>query len=137
MLVVYDSRTGTVRNFLKDCGILETSVQITDDLVVDEPFVLVTYTTTLRIDGVKINGVPPEKVTNFLERNGHNLVGVAASGDKNWGRTVFARSADIICEKYKHAKNMLKFQKRGTKKDRELFLEGVESFNESLYKIQQ
>lgn len=125
MLIVYDTRTNNVKNFLKDCNLLEQSVKLTDSLEINQPFILVLYTTTRRIDGVKLNGVPSIKVERFLSKYGHLLKGVAASGEKNWGIDNFAKSADYVCHLYPHAELILKFEKRGTKTDREKFLEKV------------
>lgn len=136
MLIIYDTRTGSTRSFVKDCGFTNVK-RISKDLIVEEPFVLVTYTTTLRIDGVKQNGLPPTSTMEFLKHNGEYLVGVAASGDRNWGKENFAKSADYICERYNNAKLICKFQKRGTERDRSVFIKGVELLDEGLSQIQQ
>jgi protein involved in ribonucleotide reduction len=137
MLIVYDSRTNSVKNFLKDCGLLSEAVKVTRDLVVDEPFVLVTYTTTMRMDGEKRNGVPPMSTLLFLERCSDYLRGVSASGEKNWGGENFAKSAEFICEKYSHVKLISRFEKRGKQTDRDIFIKGVELLDESLHQVQQ
>ncbi|ALN97958.1 ribonucleotide reductase [Bacillus phage vB_BpuM-BpSp] len=124
MVFVFDTRTGNTRNFLKDLNV--PAVKLDKDLLIDEPFVLVTYTTSISGKG---NGVPPETTLKFLEKNHKNLMGVAASGDRNWGIDNFAKCADIISDLYK-VKVLLKFEKRGTKKDRETFLERVARLND-------
>lgn len=113
MLVVYDSRTGNVKRFIKKLNMRAMPIDAKDE--VDEPFVLVTYTTGF--------GQVPEKVQSFLESNSEHLRGVSASGNRNWG-TGFAKSADTISEKY-HVPVILKFELSGTNQDTQHFVERV------------
>jgi protein involved in ribonucleotide reduction len=115
VLIAYDSRTGNVRKFVERTAL--PSVRIEDDLTIDEPFVLVTYTTGF--------GNVPDKVVRFLQRNGRLLRGVAASGNRNWG-PLFAGSADRISFMYR-VPVIGKFELSGTEEDRERFLKGVET----------
>lgn len=115
MLIVYDSKTGNVRRFVKKLGL--PSVEISGDLVIEEPFVLVTYTTGF--------GQVPEKVTTFLRRNHRYLRGVSASGNRNWGAS-FAKSADTIAREY-GVPVISKFELSGTGRDVEHFTSGVAS----------
>ncbi|CAM4518001.1 MULTISPECIES: class Ib ribonucleoside-diphosphate reductase assembly flavoprotein NrdI [Paenibacillus] len=89
MLIAYDSKTGNVRRFINKLKL--PAVQIEEHMTIDEPYVLVTYTTGF--------GQIPEKVSSFLERNHSRLKGIAASGNKNWGE-LYAHSADLIAERY-------------------------------------
>ncbi|WP_166242894.1 class Ib ribonucleoside-diphosphate reductase assembly flavoprotein NrdI [Paenibacillus turpanensis] len=113
MLILFDSKTGNVKRFIQKLNL--PSQQIHEDLVVDEPYVLVTYTTGF--------GQVPEKVSGFLKRNHSFLCGVAASGNRNWGEG-FAKSADRISAEYK-IPVVTKFELSGTKRDVESFLTGV------------
>lgn len=115
MLIAYDSRTGNVKRFIRKLDL--PSIQIEESTVLDEPFVLVTYTTGF--------GNPPEKVMSFLERNYEKMVGVSASGNRNWGDR-FARSADHIAEKY-GVPILTKFELSGTTRDVETFLKEVKA----------
>ncbi|UJF34558.1 class Ib ribonucleoside-diphosphate reductase assembly flavoprotein NrdI [Paenibacillus hexagrammi] len=115
MLIAYDSKTGNVRRFIKKVNL--PAVQIDEALRMDEPFVLVTYTTGF--------GQIPEKVSGFLERNHARLQGVAASGNKNWGDG-FAKSADRIAEKY-GVPVLSKFELSGTRQDVQRFVQGVQA----------
>jgi len=115
MLVMYDSKTGNVQRFIGKLPI--RAVRIEEDLTVDEPFVLVTYTTGF--------GQAPAKTASFLSRNARQLRGVAASGNRNWG-TSFAGSADRIAEQY-CVPVVGKFELSGTARDVEHFLKGVQS----------
>ena len=89
MLIAYDSKTGNVRRFIAKLQM--PAVQIEEAMTMDEPFVLVTYTTGF--------GQIPPKVASFLESNSSRLQGVAASGNRNWGDG-FAKSADPISDLY-------------------------------------
>ena len=111
MLIVYDSRTGNVRRFVDKLPF--RSVRIEDHLRIDEPFVLVTYTTGF--------GDVPDKVLRFLDANGGRMKGVAASGNRNWG-ALFARSADTIARSY-GVPVLAKFELSGTAHDVRTFVE--------------
>ncbi|GIQ64438.1 hypothetical protein PACILC2_30060 [Paenibacillus cisolokensis] len=76
MLIAYDSRTGNVRRFINKLNV--PAVQIEDGMTLDEPFVLVTYTTGF--------GQVPQKVQSFLKQNHRYLRGVSASGNKTGER---------------------------------------------------
>lgn len=127
MLIVYASRTGMVRNFVNktefDKVFIDSPAQ-----VVDKPFILVTYTDKF--------GEVPDVVSEFLEHNKHNLLGVASSGRKIWGKDLFARSGDKISEKY-NVPLILKFEMSGTKNDVQNFSEGVLKIYDKLDYSQQ
>ncbi|MDQ0112721.1 class Ib ribonucleoside-diphosphate reductase assembly flavoprotein NrdI [Paenibacillus harenae] len=113
MLVVYDSKTGNVKRFINKLNM--RAMPIDEEKSVDEPFVLVTYTTGF--------GEVPEKVASFLKRNFEHLRGVSASGNRNWG-TGFAKSADTISQMY-DVPVISKFELSGTSQDTEHFVERV------------
>lgn len=115
MLVVYDSKTGNVKRFINKLNM--RAVPIDEQDQVDEPFVLVTYTTGF--------GQVPEKVNSFLETNHEMLRGVSASGNRNWGQG-FAKSADTISRKY-DVPVILKFELSGTSQDTQHFVERVQA----------
>ncbi|MBP0724693.1 class Ib ribonucleoside-diphosphate reductase assembly flavoprotein NrdI [Bacillus sp. RG28] len=114
MVIVYSSMTGNVKRFVNKVNL--PSIQIKDGLEVEEPFVLITYTTGF--------GNIPDNVERFLENNSHHLKAVSASGNKNWGN-LFAASADKISNQYK-VPVLSKFELAGTNRDVKNFLEGVE-----------
>ncbi len=113
MLVAYDSKTGNVRRFVTKANV--RSVQIDAEMTLEEPFVLVTYTTGF--------GQVPESVKAFLKRNHALLRGVSASGNRNWGGN-FAKSADAIADLYK-VPVISKFELSGTRRDVEYFVKEV------------
>ncbi|MFX3622484.1 MAG: class Ib ribonucleoside-diphosphate reductase assembly flavoprotein NrdI [Ectobacillus sp.] len=113
MRIVYDSMTGNVKRFIHKLNM--PAMQIREDLVIDEDFVLVTYTTGF--------GNVPERVSKFLERNADCLKGVSASGNRNWG-DMFGASADKIANQY-NVPVLSKFELAGTDKDVQFFKERV------------
>ena len=58
MLIAYDSKTGNVRRFIAKLKM--PAIQIEEAMKMDEPFVLVTYTTGF--------GQVPPKVASFLRK---------------------------------------------------------------------
>ena len=115
MLVVYDSKTGNVKRFVKKLNM--PAVSIDEMPKVEEPYVLITYTTGF--------GQVPPKVTEFLQHNHKMLRGVSASGNRNWG-TGFAKSADTIASAY-NVPVISKFELSGTTQDTLQFIERVQS----------
>jgi protein involved in ribonucleotide reduction len=114
LLIAYDSKTGNVKRFVKKLNM--HTVKIADNLLIEEPFILVTYTTGF--------GEVPETTARFLERNYKFLKGVAASGNKNWGSN-YAKSADLISMQY-NVPIISKFELSGTNQDVARFLQEVE-----------
>ncbi|MDP5274182.1 class Ib ribonucleoside-diphosphate reductase assembly flavoprotein NrdI [Chengkuizengella axinellae] len=113
MKIVYASKTGNVKRFINKINI--SSVQLHSELIMDEPFILVTYTTGF--------GQVPEEVEQFLKFNHNQMVGVVASGNRNWGSN-FGKSADIISNQY-GVPTLHKFELSGTTRDLEVFKERV------------
>lgn len=113
MLIAYDSKTGNVKRFVRKLDL--PAIQIEETTKIDEPFVLVTYTTGF--------GQPPAKVMAFLKHNHGRLLGVSASGNRNWGDR-FAVSADHISRLY-GVPILSKFELSGTSKDVETFMREV------------
>jgi protein involved in ribonucleotide reduction len=115
MLVVYDSRTGNVEKFVRKLGVKAVKLQDCEREDLNEPFVMVTYTTGF--------GNAPDNVISFLRRNRGYLKGVSASGNRNWG-TSFAKSADTLAELFE-VPIVHKFELSGTTSDVERFQEGM------------
>ncbi len=117
MKIVFDSKTGNVKRFVAKLPFSDI-VQLDANMVVDEPFLLITYTTGF--------GTMSPTTRAFLENNGQNLRGVAASGNRIWGDN-FAHSADVIRETY-HVPILHKFELSGTSSDVHAFIQGVENY---------
>lgn len=116
MLLVYRSMTGNVKRFVQSVIANDDRMKaspISSELIVNEPFILVTSTTGF--------GKPPSEVLSFLVKNAFFLKGVAASGNRNWGDH-FAKSADEIARRYS-VPVLLKFELAGQKADVESFLQ--------------
>lgn len=115
MRILYDSRTGNVKKFAERLGMDAESI---DEVArVNEPFVLISYTTG--------KGLVPKTTEEFCERNKEYLVGVASSGNRNWG-ILFARCAEALSEKYR-VPIVLKFELFGTPNDIVKFKNAVEA----------
>lgn len=92
-MIAYASRTNNNKDIVKRVGI--KSMELSSQTIVEEPYFLLTYT-----DGL---GEIPSIVCEFLDYNDlnvSNLKGVIASGNYNFGHSLFCRSADLISEKY-------------------------------------
>lgn len=111
-MIVYASRTGNVQYIVNQLDI--PSVKIHDELIVEESYLLFTYT-----DGL---GNVPKDVAKFISHNYHNCKGVIASGNSNFGKNVFCASADKLNEMY-NIPVIHKIELRGFKKDYDLIVE--------------
>lgn len=113
MKIYYDSLTGNTRKFAEKLPFETTSVAEVSE--VNEPFILLTYTINF--------GEVPSSSREFLRKHGDYLIGVASSGNRNWGSN-FGRAADLISQKY-NVPILLKFELSGTKEDVRLLTERV------------
>lgn len=75
MLIVFDSLTGNVQRIIDKLNM--RNIKIKPGLEINEPYVLITYTTGF--------GKVPKSVEGFLKGNYQQLQGVVASGNRNWG----------------------------------------------------
>lgn len=124
MLVVYTSRTGNVERFIQKIDF--PSVKIQQGLTVNQPFVLVLYTTGF--------GEAPKEALEFLKYNHQHLKGVAASGNRNWPS--FAAAADVISQMY-DVPILHKFELAGFKKDVQIFTERVRELSYEVHRAEQ
>ncbi|WP_339370509.1 class Ib ribonucleoside-diphosphate reductase assembly flavoprotein NrdI [Paenibacillus elgii] len=114
LIIVFDSLTGNVERFVRKIREFNKE-KIHSDLIVNEPYVLVTYTTG--------KGQAPRSTLDFLNSNHKSLVAVAASGNKGWG-DMYALSADIISSAY-GVPILHKFELSGLKSDVDIFTQEV------------
>ncbi|AOW96365.1 class Ib ribonucleoside-diphosphate reductase assembly flavoprotein NrdI (plasmid) [Borrelia miyamotoi] len=117
MLVVYASKTGNIERFISKAGIGSVFRIVTGDEIVNEPYILLTYT-------ISFGKVPPE-VDKFLQNNSKLMVGVAGSGNRNWGDS-FCNAVNLIRDKY-NVKEILKFELSGTQHDVDNFIGRIEN----------
>ncbi|MBR2568749.1 MAG: class Ib ribonucleoside-diphosphate reductase assembly flavoprotein NrdI [Paenibacillus sp.] len=114
MRIIFDSKTGNVKRFV---GKLDMEcTQITPELEIEEPYILITYTTGF--------GQTPQMTKDFLSRNGRLPLAVASSGNMNWGNN-YGRAANLIAEQY-GVPVLMKFELSGTQKDVVRFKQGVD-----------
>lgn len=114
MQIIYDSKTGNVKRFADKLP-FENKKPIQPDTHIDQPFILITYTTGF--------GNVPSSTEEFLKQNADYIVGVAASGNRIWGAN-FAKSADTISAQY-NIPVFRKFELSGTPSDVETFTQEV------------
>lgn len=117
MLVTYESMTGNVRRFVRK---LEQKMQIktmeiTENLKVDEPFIHITYT-------IKFGQIP-EMTQKFIHKNKDLLLGVCSSGNRNWGN-YFAAAADKLSQQY-NVPVLHKFELSGSDSDLDKLIQEV------------
>lgn len=91
MKIVYMSLTGNVRLFVNKLNTSEPLELKTGDEVIDEDFLLITYTPDM--------GEIPYEVEDFLEVHSQYCKGVVASGDKSYGPD-FTMVAQTISDQY-------------------------------------
>lgn len=89
-MIVYASRTGNVRYIVSK--LQAESLELKENLIVDEPYLLLTYTDRL--------GEVPAKVAKFLQSNSQLCKGVVASGNSNFGHGFFGAAGDKIAKAY-------------------------------------
>lgn len=118
-MIVYASRTGNVRSIVSKLSI--ESVEVKDGLIVNEPFFIFTYT-----DGL---GDVPKIVEEFMNNNHLYCKGVIASGNTNFGESLFCASADKLSKQY-NIPIIHKIELRGFERDYELISEMYESIIE-------
>lgn len=105
MLIVYDSMTGNVDRFVKKLGLRNKKIE--PGVIVEEPFLLITYSIGF--------GEVPKKVNGFLTVNSHYLRGVIGSGNMIWG-TNYCGAAEKIAKEF-NVPLVHKFELSGTDKD--------------------
>jgi len=106
LLVVYASKTGNVARFVQRLGVEALRIQSGTELI-KRPALLITYTTGF--------GQAPVEVLRFVEANRPYLLGVAVSGNRNWGAH-FARAGEVLFERY-GLPVVHKFELSGNEKD--------------------
>lgn len=102
--IAYYSRTGNVKAFVDKYLTEYETVDISEVKSMNEAYVLITPTYDF--------GQVPEVVTKWLRKNNASLVGVIASGNRNWG-DLYGHAGDIISDIYE-VPLIAKFELRGT-----------------------
>lgn len=115
-MIVYASRTGNVRSVVSK--LTAESIELSEGLLLKEPYLLITYT-----DGL---GDVPAKVKSFLEKNKNFCKGVVSSGNSNFGHNNFGAAGEKIAATY-HVPLVRKLDLRGNQADYEV----IQTFYES------
>jgi len=121
LLIAFDSRTGNIKRFVRKLDLDYVDINnLEKDL--DNPFLLVTYTDSV--------GKVPPTTAKFLRTHKHLCVGVAGSGNKNWG-CHYNKAVDIISNKLK-VPIVHKFELSGTKEDLEIVGSWIKNYEQLL-----
>ena len=115
-MIAFASRTGNVRYIASK--LQAESIEISAELMMDKPYLLITYT-----DGL---GDIPERVERFLEQNVKLCKGVVVSGNSNFGHMLFGGAGDKIATTY-HIPLVRKLDLRGYQAD----YEAIQKFYET------
>ncbi|HWL23188.1 MAG TPA: class Ib ribonucleoside-diphosphate reductase assembly flavoprotein NrdI [Ureibacillus sp.] len=107
-MIVYASRTGNVKYIVSKLQV--ESIEITPNLNLDKPYLLLTYTDRL--------GEVPTIVAKFLESNYQLCRGVVVSGNSNFGHGMYGAAGDKIAKAY-HIPLVRKIELRGYHSDYE------------------
>lgn len=106
MFVVFDSLTGQTKRFAQNLGYPSVHIKLYEGKPESDIF-LVTRNINF--------GSIPETTKAFLDQYKDRVVGVAVSGNKNWGEN-FGRAGDLIEAQY-GIPLILKFEGSGFKQD--------------------
>lgn len=106
MIVIYDSLTGQTKKFADNLGFLSVHVKLYEGSPDDDIF-LVTRSINF--------GQIPLTTKDFLDRYKHKVIGVAVSGNRNWGKN-YGMAGESI-ESYYQIPLVLKFEGSGFKSD--------------------
>ncbi|MBT2474693.1 class Ib ribonucleoside-diphosphate reductase assembly flavoprotein NrdI [Microbacterium sp. ISL-103] len=128
LLVFFSSLSGNTARFVKKLGLRSRRIPLhsrADDLVVDEPFVLVTPTYGGGEGRGVERGAVPKQVIRFLndERNRNQIRGVISAGNTNFGES-FCLAGDIISRKC-HVPHLYRLEIFGTQDDVDLVTDGL------------
>lgn len=124
LLVVYASRTGNLRRFIKKLDYPHALELKEGNEIVQEPYLLLVYTSSF--------GSIPSVIEKFLEGNSSYLRGVVGSGNRNWGFN-YSKASFTISSRYQ-VPHLQTFEMSGVAKDRDFFLENVSFLEKKLLK---
>lgn len=110
-MIVYASRTGNVKSIVEKLSLPATEIK--EGLLIQCPYILLTYTDKL--------GDIPDAVRLFLADNHSLCLGVAGSGNSNFGHQNFCGSVDKIHAQF-GIPVICKMEMRGFQKDYDTIL---------------
>lgn len=129
LLVYFSSASGNTARFMEKLGLRAKRIPLLrnePDLLVDEPFVLVTPTYGGGQGRDVEKGAVPKQVIRFLndERNRRHIRGVISAGNTNFGES-FALAGEIISRKCR-VPHLYRFEVFGTQDDVDRVSDGLE-----------
>lgn len=116
MIVVYDSLTGQSERFAQKIGY--PCVSVLDFEPSGDPIFLITRSWDF--------GKVTDETAEFLEHNADKVIGLAVSGNRNWG-TNYGAAGDKIQKKY-GIDLVLKFEGSGFRNDVEYVKQWIEKY---------
>ncbi|NQX83240.1 MAG: class Ib ribonucleoside-diphosphate reductase assembly flavoprotein NrdI [Mycoplasmataceae bacterium] len=121
--ILYFSKTGNLKKFVEKLNKqgYNNTLLITPELKVDEKFILLVSTINF--------GEVPMEYKNFLKKNFTKMIGVAGSGNRNWGKN-FAIATDKIAKKF-NVPIISKFELSGNLHDLDNFVNKVEELEKN------
>ncbi|RDY89700.1 class Ib ribonucleoside-diphosphate reductase assembly flavoprotein NrdI [Bacillus amyloliquefaciens] len=127
--MTYESKTGNVKRFVQAMQreLNFDIIEITDDLIVEEEFIHITYTIGF--------GEVPERTLDFIIKNKNKIKGVAVSGNKVWGDN-YGLAGDKLSAIF-HVPLLLKFELSGTKQDLQKITQEVQLIDKQYSKVDQ
>lgn len=98
-----------IKEILDDCGYYKLSGSI--ELIENIEYHLITYTI--------MEGEVPQTTLDFLEKYDwkDKIKTISSTGQKNWGKELFAKAVDVVNKKYPNIQKGLKIELQGTAKD--------------------
>lgn len=129
LLVYFSSVSGNTARFVEKLGVPAQRIPLfskEEELVIDEPFVLVTPTYGGGAGRDTEKGAVPKQVIRFLndERNRSNIRGVISAGNTNFGEA-FCQAGEIISRKCK-VPHLYRLEVFGTQDDVDRVSDGLE-----------
>ena len=129
LLVYFSSASGNTARFMEKLGLRAKRIPLLrnePELLVDEPFVLVTPTYGGGQGRDVEKGAVPKQVIRFLndERNRRHIRGVISAGNTNFGEA-FCLAGDIISRKC-HVPHLYRLEIFGTQDDVDRVSDGLE-----------
>jgi len=129
LLVYFSSTSGNTARFVEKLGLPARRIPLLrqqEDLVIDEPFVLITPTYGGGEGRGVERGAVPKQVIRFLndERNRRHIRGVISAGNTNFGES-FCLAGDIISRKC-NVPHLYRLEIFGTQDDVDHVTDGLE-----------
>ena len=117
MIIIYDSLTGQAKKLADKLGYTVYNINAYDKKVIDKVFLI---TRSYNFGEITL------ETKAFLEQYHHLVIGVAVSGNKNWGKN-FGAAGDKI-EKIYEIPLVLKFESSGFPEDVSIIKKWIQTY---------